>query len=348
MANTDKPQGNHDEFVAKCFQDLGLARAFFRHYLPKEVLEQVDLERLTLEQGSYVDEDLRRSYSDLNYMVPLRSELQAEASSHAYIYLLVEHKSESDEFTIFQLLRYMVRIWQRELEDAKYRSGFRLPAIVPLVLHHGRTRFRAPVDFGELVASIPGIDAFVPRYRCLLIDLMSIASEELPATDDRLHAVLGVMRSIFGDEIDAALHDATTRLAAVMDRPETKDTLAAIMSYVLRSASRMTDADFTAAIQPLGNVGTDTMSTLFEKWKEDGRLDGLEEGREEGLEKGREEGRILDRQDSILDILSTRFESIPESVRQSIRDIFDSERLAKLTAVAVKCESVAQFAESLN
>ena len=150
MANTGGTQGNHDEFVAKCFLDLELARAFFRHYLPAEILEQIDLERVSLEQGSFVDEDLRRSYSDLNYAVPLRDALQIDESSRAYIYILVEHKSQSDEFTVFQLLRYMVRIWQRELEAAKYQSGFRLPPIVPLVLHHGRTRL-APSGDWELI-----------------------------------------------------------------------------------------------------------------------------------------------------------------------------------------------------
>ncbi|NLS92146.1 MAG: Rpn family recombination-promoting nuclease/putative transposase [Planctomycetaceae bacterium] len=336
MANTGGSQGNHDEFVARCFQDLELARAFFHHYLPAEILEQIDLERVSLEEGSFVDEDLRRSYSDLNYAVPLRKGLQGDEKSRAYIYILVEHKSASDEFTVFQLLRYMVRIWQRELEAAKYRSGFRLPPIVPLVLHHGRTRFRAPVDFRDLVVSMPGVDAFVPQFRCLLVDLMSIGPDELPESEVRLCAVLGVMRSVFGEEIDAALRDAAIRLATILDRPETKDTLAAIMTYVLQSAGRMTDARLAEAIQPLGRVGVDAMSTLIERWKEEGRLE------------GREEGRVLSRQETILEILTTRFERVPEPVSHFVRGIFDLERLARLTAAALKCDSLDQFAESLK
>lgn len=156
MTDAGKTQANHDEFVAKSFQDLALARSFFRHFLPAEILGQVDLERIALEPGSYVDEELRRSYSDLNYTVPLRDSPATEGPCRAYIYILVEHKSESDEFTVFQLLRYMVRIWQRELENANYRAGFRLPPIVPLVLHHGRTEFRAPVELGGLVVKMSG------------------------------------------------------------------------------------------------------------------------------------------------------------------------------------------------
>ena len=347
MTDSGKDQANHDEFVAKNFEDLALARSFFRHFLPAEILEQVDLEKLALEQGSYVDEDLRRSYSDLNYTVPLRNPA-LESPCRAYIYILVEHKSESDEFTVFQLLRYMVRIWQRELEDAGYRKGFRLPPIVPLVLHHGRSEFKAPVELGDLVVKMDGMGRFVPDYRCLLIDLMQVSPEEMPKSDPRLHAVLAVMRSIFDEETIEPFRDALFRLAAIMDRPETRRTLATILGYIFRNASKMTDKDLRSIVEPLGKVGEDAMSTLIEKWKDEGREEGIEKGREEGREEGRQEGRIEDRQDSIIDILSTRFEVVPDSVRKAICEIHDAERLAKLTATAVKCPSVEQFAESLG
>ncbi len=324
MANTEKRQGSHDEFVAKCFEDLEIARAFLRHYLPTTIREQIDLERIALKQGSYVDEDLRRSYSDLTYAVPIRD----GARSEAYVYILIEHKSESDEFTVFQLLRYMVRIWQRELESAASRAEFRLPPIVPLVLHHGRTTFRAPVEFSELVTTIPGMDAFVPKYRCLLVDLMAVAPEELPASDQRLHAVLAIMRSVFGDEIGETLRDAVSRLATLADRPRMQEMLGIVFNYVLGSARRLTDEEFLTAVEPLGRTGDDAMSTLIDKWKE--------------------EGRIEDRQDSIIDILSTRFGTVPASLQSSIRAISDSERLLKLRTAAVTCESVRQFSENLG
>ena len=336
MSDTDKLQGRHDEFVAKCFEDLEIARAFFSHYLPPTILEQLELERIELEQGSYVDEEFRRSYSDLTYKVPLREKPSADGPLRAYIYILVEHKSESDEFAIFQLLRYMVRIWQRELERANHRVAFRLPPIIPLILHHGRSTFRSPVQFRELVAAIPGVDAFVPNYRCLLVDLMAVAPEELPDSDERLHAVLSVMRSVFGSEIDLTLHDLVTRLAAVANRPAVRSVIEVILNYALRSASQMTDEGFLAAIEPLGETGGDMMSTLIQKWMR------------EGLEQGRAQGRIEDRQDSIMDILATRFGSVPNPVRDAIRGISDSDRLVHLTSTAVTCESLAQFAENLK
>lgn len=328
MTNSEKQLGSHDEFVAKCFEDLDIARAFLCHYLPETIREQVDLDRIELKQGSYVDEDLRRSYSDLTYTVPLHDDKSTRAVRKAFVYILIEHKSESDEFTVFQLLRYMVRIWQRELEGTTSRADFRLPPIVPLVLHHGRTAFRAPVEFNELVTAIPGMEAFVPKYRCLLVDLMAVAPNELPAADERLHAILAVMRSVFGDEIGATLREAVARLATLADRPRVQELLGVVFNYVLRSARNLTDEEFLTAVEPLAGTGGDTMSTLINKWKE--------------------EGRIEDRQESIIDILSTRFGTVPDSLQTSIRAISDSEQLLKLRTTAVVCESVSRFAEDLK
>jgi predicted transposase YdaD len=343
MPEDTKRHGSHDEFVAKCFGDLELARAFCRHYLPAPICHQIDLERLELAQSSFVDDELRRSYSDLVYTVPLKECPPDEDHCRAYVYVLVEHKSESDEFTVFQLLRYMVRIWESELSGETRRAGFRLPPIVPLVLHHGRTRFRAPTDFSELVVAIPGMDDLVPRFRCVLVDLMAIQAEDLPTADDRLHAVLAVMRSVFGEEIGGVAADVFARLAAIMDRAESRATVLFIMNYILQSASKLTDEDFLSAIKPLERTGGDTMSTLIDRWKAEGRLEGREEGRLEGREEGRLEGRVEDRRDSIVVILTARFDSIPESVDATLQQISDLQRLEKLTALAATCDSVSRF-----
>ncbi len=109
------------------------------------------------------------------------------------------------------------------------------------------------------------------------------------------------------------------------------DTVLFIMNYILQSASKLTDEDFLSAIKPLERTGGDTMSTLIDRWKAEGRLE------------GREEGRVEDRRDSIVVILTARFDSVPESVRDTLQQISDLQRLEKLTALAATCDSVSRF-----
>ena len=355
MTDTDShPKGRHDEFFKGCFEDLAVARAFFEHYLPPDIVSQFDLDKIALERGSFIDEEeLRQSYSDLLYTLPLRGKSPDDKTPKAYIYILVEHKSSSDKFTVYQLLRYMLRIWDRELREAERRASFLLPAIIPLIFHHGRTPFHAPIKFQELIATPPGLEPFIPSYRCLLVDLKAIAPADLPSEDERLHAILAVMRSVFvGVEISVTLEEWAARFAPVIDKREIRELVVKILSYVSQSAHDLSDESFQAAIEPLRKAKGDIVSTLIQQWMEKGLEQGREEGREEGLlqgiERGREQGRLADRRDSILDILAARFGSVPETLRNAILAVSDSERLLRLTREAATCESIDQFAECLK
>jgi len=330
MANSPRPQGHHDQLVAKFFEDTTLAQELLRQFLPAEPLEQFHLEGLEPIKNSFVDEELRRSYCDLCYKIPLRA-AAGDSRVEGIVYVLIEHKSESDPFAPFQLLRYMVRIYEQESAKARHHPGFRLPPIIPMVLHHGRTEFRGPVDFQSLVAPVPGLESYVPKFSCVLVDLMAIPPEELPDSDERLYAVLSVMQSIFGEDLPRGLRQAVSRLAAKMERPEIQETFRILMQYVLQSANKITNEEIVEAIRPMGKLGDETMSTLVEKWREEGR----------------EEGQISDRQDSIIDILLVRFGVVPEPLCQAIRAITDRERLVRLTVQAVKCETIDQFAENV-
>jgi len=58
--------------------------------------------------------------------------------------VLFEHKSGPEGLTAFQLLRYMVRIWE---DFVKGHPGAKLlPAIVPVVVHHGEGGWTAARD----------------------------------------------------------------------------------------------------------------------------------------------------------------------------------------------------------
>ncbi len=119
---TTPQPGSHDEFFRATFANPKIAQAFCQHYIEGRFPKQLDLEGLKLRKGSFVDPKLRSHYSDMLYLVPL-----AGTNRTVYIYILIEHKSRSEEFTIVQLLRYMLQIWCMELEKAKYKAGFRLP-----------------------------------------------------------------------------------------------------------------------------------------------------------------------------------------------------------------------------
>lgn len=121
----------HDAFFKQLFTRPEAAEDFVRHYLPPEVVAVLEPGSLTITKDSFIDEALAEHYSDLLYRVQLKT------SEDAYIYLLFEHKSAPAPRVALDLLRYMVRIW-----DFLSKQGNKtpLPAILPLVIYHGKAR----------------------------------------------------------------------------------------------------------------------------------------------------------------------------------------------------------------
>jgi predicted transposase/invertase (TIGR01784 family) len=95
--------------------------------LPKHLREQCDLRTLQLESGSFIEEDLRASHSDILYSLKTQH-------GEGYIYILIEHQSSPDRHMAFRLMRYAIAAMQRHLDKGHHQ----LPLVIPLLFYHGR------------------------------------------------------------------------------------------------------------------------------------------------------------------------------------------------------------------
>ena len=118
----------HDAFFKTIFSQPEHAAGALRQVLRPALAARIDFASLTLRPGSFVDEGLSQQHADLLFSALL-------AGRPAFLYLLFEHKSAPEALTAFQLLRYMIRIWEDFLKS--HPGARRLPVILPVVLHHG-------------------------------------------------------------------------------------------------------------------------------------------------------------------------------------------------------------------
>ncbi|NKQ34519.1 MAG: Rpn family recombination-promoting nuclease/putative transposase, partial [Chloroflexi bacterium] len=181
----------HDRFFKETFSRVEVARDLLANYLPPEVVALLDLETLEARSDSFVDADLQEQFADLLYQV------QMQDGRPAYVYVLLEHKSYPDPNTAFQILRYQVRIWEDD-----WRNGEVLRPIIPLVLYHGRERWRAATDFAGLFSGDEALRPYWPQSRYELLDLSGYSDAEIRGTT-HLQISLLVMRYI----LDPALRD---------------------------------------------------------------------------------------------------------------------------------------------
>lgn len=162
----------HDKFFKETFTRIEVARDFFATYLPQSVVNTLNLDTLALKSGSFIDADLQEQFADLLYQVNWRTDDEAEEAI-AHIYLLLEHKSYPDPQTLFQLLRYLVRIWERDVQ-----KGNTLRPIIPIVVYHGREKWRVATEFGELFTGPASLQPYWPQFRYELQDLSAFRADD--------------------------------------------------------------------------------------------------------------------------------------------------------------------------
>ena len=105
--------------------------------------------------GSFVDEDLQGSQSDLLYQVE-----HAATGQPVSMYLLFEHQSSPDPWMRLRLLRYCCRIWEADRRDDPDRRELR--PIVPVVFYQGARGWSHSTEFSDL---FPEAARALPGYR---------------------------------------------------------------------------------------------------------------------------------------------------------------------------------------
>lgn len=160
----------HDALFRSTFSHPGRAAELLRSFLDPDLCSRIDWPDLTLQSGSFVDEQLRAQHTDLLFTARLDDrELR--------IYLLLEHQSSPDRWIALWLLRYMVRIWVAHV-DAHPRTP-RLPLILPAVIHHGEKAWTIDPTFSALFDIPDGFTQFIPHFQFAFADLATLDADTL-------------------------------------------------------------------------------------------------------------------------------------------------------------------------
>jgi len=191
-----QPANIHDAFFKKVMSDPQSAGQFLHEHLPPDVAALLSEDPPELQSGSFVDEDLAQHHTDLLFRVKLRE------SGEALAYVLVEHKSAPDPLARLQLLRYVTRVlvqWHRE------NKRLPLPAVVPLIAHHGPSGWSFSTDFTDMYGSVAHpLRPYLVTFRHALIDLARIDDRAL-SQHLRLRAFLKALKYILREDLPEVL-----------------------------------------------------------------------------------------------------------------------------------------------
>jgi predicted transposase/invertase (TIGR01784 family) len=313
----------HDRFFKEAFSRPETARNLLETYLPADVAAALDLETLSTQKESFIDADLETQQADLLYQVT------AENGRSAYAYILLEHKSYPDADTPLQLLRYIIRIWERD----RRRGVKELRPILPLVLYHGRARWPVPREFGDLFPGPDPLRAYWPAFRYHLLDLSPYSDIEIKGAV-LSQAALSLFHHLGDPDFAERLPDIFRLLREMGDAETAQETLRAMLRYIAAAGEEISEPIVANALHTAfaDETGDEIMPTLAEKW--------IEQGREQGVQQGV--------RDSILDLLSVRFGEAPLTMAEQLREIDDAATLRRLLRRAATVESLEDFGRALE
>lgn len=227
----------HDSFFKTLLARPEVVTDFLSNYLPPEVAEQLDLSAPELMKDSFVDPELQPHLSDLLYRVSLRS------GGAAYIGILFEHKSAPDAWVGYQLYRYKARIWEPMVQQQLPK----LPPIFPLVVYHGRRRWRVPRNFGGLIEwqGAEALRKYVPEFEYHLVDLSRFSELEIKGVAF-LQVGLLLLKYIFSRELVPRLPE----ILALLPLPEQSavEYLRTVLYYLSKGAHKVTEQQFATAL----------------------------------------------------------------------------------------------------
>lgn len=324
---------SHDRFFRQTFGRPELAADFLRNYLPSEVAALLDLDPDHLIRGaeSYIDPKLRGHQSDLLYRARLRN------GSPAAVFILVEHKSRPDPWVGLQLLRYMLQIWQAALQ-----AGQPMFPIVPLVVYHGKRRWRVATDFGGLFRGPEALRPYWPDFRYDLLDLSVAGDVEIRGAAATQACAL-LLREIWSPDLAQRLPGILSRLRQVPDSAAAKELLDVLASYVVTSSDAVTQAEVQAATEAALDVeGDQVMPTIAQTLLERGRAEGRDEGERKGRREGLRQGHVHGLREGLLNgielALDLRFGAAGLAIMPEIASI---EEVATLLTIRDALRTVA-------
>ena len=285
----------HNNLFRSVFGDTGEAAALLRAHLPQAISSQLRWSTLALQPVGFIDQRLRDSESDLLYLIRCKAD-----AAPVWLYVLLEHQSTPDEWLRLRLLKYSIRIWERDSRRTPKEKQLR--PIVPLVLYQGRRRWGHGREFSEMFAWQVRHWAWVPRYTHLLIDQHAARPEqvrgELRGRIAQL-AMMAVLRKRW-----SLLQRLVPLLAELARGGASDEDCEEIVVYIAATTTREPQRwhRFADAVRRRVPGGGELMNKTERMWKiygdvreQEGRQDGHHEGRQEGRRQGRQEGELRGR-----------------------------------------------------
>ena len=341
---TDNP---HDKGYKRIFSIKKHFLHFIKKYIALEWMMDLKEEDLELIDKEFITDQFDTYESDLVYKVYTKE-------SVIYLFFLLELQSYNDFTMPFRLLVYMTAIWLDHFKNCdknkRSQKGYRLPAIMPIVLHNSERNRTASCRFSQMINNAQLFGKYVVDFEYALISVNTLTESKISNSNT-------LIDNIFLADKKRTRQDWTDGIAELMHRIRAMDTndLNEWITWFSNVIRKLNEDERGELITQIKEGDEKEMCSSFERllnkekaegWK-DGRAEGWKDGRAEGWKDGREKGKAEDRAEAVIELLEDLGE-LSNSLKTYIMEQTDLEILKKWHKTAAKAESIEEFEQAIG
>lgn len=193
--------------------------------MPDKLVKKVNFSTLKILKDTFVEENMKFYFSDLLFRIKIKD-------NNVYLYFLFKHKSHPDRLTGFQLLKYIVKIWENEIKNKKMIK--KLIPIIPYVYYHGKERWNIGTHFQEIIEYDKDIAEYMVDFEYILNDLSKYKDEEIKG-NVTIKVMALIMKHIFDKDIEKAIEKASIILNGYVREVNGLKFLESVLRYIYSS-----------------------------------------------------------------------------------------------------------------
>ncbi len=315
----------HDTYFKELFSEKERVRIFLSTFFP-ELGRHIEVASIELQPTEKLSiEAKERVFFDLAIDCRIKG-------IDAKLYIIFEHKSYADRRVVLQFLRYILAIWEKDIEQRRP-----LTPVIPMLFYTGKPIWNIPTNTLEVSKTLPEeIQQYLLRLNYLFFDVRGMKDEILEGKigKERLYFLELEFLKLFAEGAgkEAVIQALLEYISALMEEgyEERAPFIIAIkrVIFYVQGAHKIESKE----LREMLGKGGERMKTLVD----------------ELIEEGMQKGLIVDAQEMVLSAIEAKLDHVPEGIQRRIRQINDREYLRSLLKEVVKASAVFEVLKKYN
>ena len=328
---TDKTDNRYDKGYKRIFSIKKNFLDFIKKYISLNWMMELTENDLELINKEFTTDQFDTYESDLIYKVNTKEGI-------IYLFFLLELQSYNDFTMPFRLLVYMIAIWVDYFKNCdknvRKQKDFRLPAIMPIVLHNGEKNWTASRNFKEMIAHANVFGDYVVNFKYELVSINELTTMKIKNSNTLIDNIFLADKKKTRKEWIDGIPELIRRI-----REMNKDDFNEWITWFFNVIKALNEEERNKLIEQLREGDEKDMCSSLEMLLNREKAEGRAEGKEEGKAEGKAE--------AVLELLEDIGEP-SEILKNYVMKQTDLEVLRRWHKAAAKADSIKEFEQAIG